>query len=184
MDERANFDSMYHGGYGLFTYNGVPKSGYEALRLLGQLGNCCIASGDGWYFTQSEREWQLILYNYTHYDNIYRYRYRRLEHPEDAYSVFESGKIVRFQVTFPALRRGLYQIEQQEITRTSGSSFDLWLAAGAPPSPDRAFLQYLAEHASAHRTLTTEQVDTALRLETTLQPLEVRLFRIRKMNFT
>ena len=47
MDERANFDSMYHGGYGLFTYNGVPKSGYEALRLLGQLGNCCIASGDG-----------------------------------------------------------------------------------------------------------------------------------------
>lgn len=184
MDERANFDSMYHGGYGLFTYNGVPKSGYEALRLLGQLGNCCIASGDGWYFTQSEREWQLILYNYTHYDNIYRYRYRRLEHPEDAYSVFESGKVVRFQVTFPALRRGLYQIEQQEITRTSGSSFDLWLAAGAPPSPDRAFLQYLAEHASAHRTLTTEQVDTALRLETALQPLEVRLFRIRKMNFT
>ena len=25
MDERANLDSMYHGGYGLFTYNGVPK---------------------------------------------------------------------------------------------------------------------------------------------------------------
>ena len=112
-------------------------------------------------FTQSEQEWQLILYNYTHYDNIYRYRYRRLEHPEDAYSLFESGKVVRFQITFPALGRGLYRIEQQEITRTSGSSFDLWLAAGAPPSPDRAFLQYLAEHASAHRTLTTEQVDTA-----------------------
>ena len=49
MDERANFDSMYHGGYGLLTYNGVPKSGLEALRLMNQLGNTCIASGDGWY---------------------------------------------------------------------------------------------------------------------------------------
>ena len=184
MDERADFDSMYHGGYGLVTYNGVPKSGLEALRLLNQLGDTCMASGDGWYLTQSGEEWQLILYNYTHYDNIYRYRYRRLEHPEDAYSVFETGKVVRFQITLPALGRGLYRIEQQEITRTSGSSFDLWLAAGAPPSPDRAFLQYLTEHASAHRTLTTEQVDTALRLETALQPLEVRLFRIRKMNFS
>ena len=58
---------------------------------MNQLGNTCIASGDGWYLTQSEQEWQLILYNYAHYDNIYRYRYRRLEHPEDAYSVFETG---------------------------------------------------------------------------------------------
>ena len=42
MDERANFDSMYHGGYGLFTYNGVPKSGLEALRLMNQLGNTAL----------------------------------------------------------------------------------------------------------------------------------------------
>lgn len=184
MDERSDFDTLYHGGYGLFTYNGIPKSGYEALRLLNRLGDTYLASGDGWYFTQSEDEWQLILYNYSHYDNIYRYRYRRLEHPKDAYSVFEAGKVLRFQITLSALPDGMYQIKQQEITRTSGSSFDLWLSAGAPQTPDGAFAKYLTEHASAHCSLTTVSVKNGFKSETVLQPLEVKLITIKKMNYS
>lgn len=33
MTEKVAYLQKYHGGC-LFTYNGVPKSGYEALRLL------------------------------------------------------------------------------------------------------------------------------------------------------
>lgn len=184
MDERSDFDTLYHGGYGLFTYNGIPKSGYEAMRLLNQLGNLFVASGDGWYLTKTENEdaWQLILYNYSHYDNIYRYRYRKLEHAAEAYSVFEAGKILRFQIVLSVLEDGIYQLERKEITRTSGSSFDLWLDAGAPKAPDRAFIQYLTGHASPHCTLSTAKAENGLRLEETLPPLAVKLITMKKRN--
>lgn len=48
------------------------------------------------------------LYNYTHYDNIYRYRYRRLEHPEDAFHLGIRERQDRaFQVTFPLSTRSV-----------------------------------------------------------------------------
>lgn len=183
MDERADFHSLYHGGYGLFTYNGIPKSGYEALRLLTKLGEHRIANGDGWYITRSKDTYQVMLYNYSHYDNIYRHRYRRLEHPEDAYSVFETGECIRFQIDLSMLLpTGTYRVEQYSINRNTGSSFDAWLKMGAPASPNRQIQQYLAEHASSDYTIREVQVENELLWGAELRPLEITLFVLNKQN--
>lgn len=70
MDEHADLGGVFYGGYGLFTYNGVPKSGYQAMRFLGRLGNTLAGSGDGWFLTRRGGDFQRLLYNYCHYDKL------------------------------------------------------------------------------------------------------------------
>lgn len=47
---------VFHGGYGLFTTNGIPKAGYQALWLLTRVGEWLIAQGDGWFVSKSRNE--------------------------------------------------------------------------------------------------------------------------------
>lgn len=175
IDEHAALDTVFHGGYGLFTYNGVPKSGYHAMRFLRQLGDTLVDSGDGWFLTRRGNDFQLLLYHYCHYDNLYRYRYKRLETPKDAYSVFQRGAVCRLCLTLDALPDGLYRLESRSIRRECGSSFDKWLEIGALQylRPDE--LHYLSETSGPAYHVREVYSQDGLRLEETLAPLETRL---------
>lgn len=56
IDEWMVPGGVFHGGYGLFTTNGIPKAGYQALRLLTRVGERLIAQGDGWFVSKSRNE--------------------------------------------------------------------------------------------------------------------------------
>ncbi len=77
LDEIFPARETYHGGFGLFTMNGIPKAVCTALRLLGRMGSRLVKRGDG-YFISTEPEKnrsQIYLYNYVHDDMLYRYRH-------------------------------------------------------------------------------------------------------------
>jgi len=175
MDEHTALENVFHGGYGLFTYNGVPKSGYHAMRFLRQLGDTLVDSGDGWFLTRRGKDFQLLLYNYCHYDNLYRYRYKRLEIPQDAYSVFQRGAVRLMRLSIENLPDGLYRLESRSIRRECGSSFDKWLEIGAPQylRPDE--LLYLSETSRPAYHVREVSVKNGLQMEETLYPLETRL---------
>ena len=64
-----------------FTANGIPKAGYQALRLLNRVGDQKLAQGKGWYVSRTGNEIRIFLYHYCHYDALYRYRYKKAEQP-------------------------------------------------------------------------------------------------------
>lgn len=175
MDEHAALNSVFHGGYGLFTYNGVPKSGYHAMRFLRQLGDVLCDAGEGWFLTRRGKDFQLLLYNYCHYDNLYRYRYKRLETPQDAYSVFQRGAVCQLRMTLEGIPDGLYRLETRSIGQTHGSAFDKWLEIGAPPCLRPEELLYLSETSRPAYHVREVTAADGLRLEETLHPLETRL---------
>ena len=46
IEERLPHEGMtYFGGSSLLTYNGIPKAGWNALRLLRKLGDVCKSTG-------------------------------------------------------------------------------------------------------------------------------------------
>lgn len=53
LDEVFPARETYHGGFGLFTMNGIPKAVCTALRLLGRMGSRLVKRGDG-YFISTE----------------------------------------------------------------------------------------------------------------------------------
>ncbi len=63
LDEWLVPGGVFHGGYGLFTINGIPKAGYQALRMLGRIGERKIASGEGWFVSRTENTIQVYLYH-------------------------------------------------------------------------------------------------------------------------
>ncbi len=180
IEEHADIHAVFHGGYGLFTYNGIPKAGYQALRLLSRMGNERVDSGDGWFLSRSESGFQLMLYHYCHYDNLYRYRYRRLTDPRDAYRVFVDDGALHFWVELKNLPRGAYRMERYTITRSSGSAFDCWVDSGAPSHPNAAEMRYITETAQpAYQTNEVITGDT-LTVECILQPHEVQLIILKE----
>ncbi len=60
----------------LFTMNGIPKAVCTALRLLGRMGSRLVKRGDAIFIsTEPRKQSQIYLYNYVHYDMLYRYRH-------------------------------------------------------------------------------------------------------------
>lgn len=173
LEERAPLEDVYHGGYGLFTYNGIPKAGYHAMRVISRMGSEVIDSGRDWMLTRRGGDYQLLAYNYCHYSNIYRYRYKKLERPEDAYSVFEQGESIHLQLGLLDLPQGKYRMERWKITRKDGSSFDKWMEIGSPRYPSGQELSYLIETSQPSYRAEEIRVHEEMHIEVLLHPLEV-----------
>lgn len=205
IEERAHLRSVFHGGYGLFTYNGIPKAGYHAMRLIAQLGTWLVAEGKGWILTRKESALQLLIYNYTHYSDINCFRYKRLETPEDAYSVFSPGE--KMQLRF--LLKGIIgdraetsgttgssgglstsgssnssetapkcRVTRTLLNREHGSSFDLWLRLQAPPYPSKEETDYMKTQTAPLSLMEIRNAADPLVLDVSLMPLEMELIII------
>lgn len=178
VEERGRFDWIFHGGYGLFTYNGVPKSGWTALRLLRKMGDEMLDSGEWYFVTRSERYVHVLLFHYCEYDNLYRYRYRKLESPEEAYRVFRKSKTIQAEICLQGLSQQPHRLHRFHIGREHGSSFDQWLRWGAPTELSQMDIEQLQLAADpeywSKQIFVNEQ--GCYTIQTELKPHEVQLF--------
>ena len=182
MEERGALEDVFHGGYGLFTYNGIPKAGYHAMRLLSRMGNRLVDFGEGWMLTRKGDDYQLVAYNYCHYSNIYRYRYKRLTRAQDAYSVFEQGKVIRMQFRLGEIPDGKYRVERWEINRENGSAFDKWMEMGSPRYPDDHERCYLMQTAQPSYRVEVLRVHGEVHVEVLLHPMEMQMIHFCAIN--
>lgn len=183
MDEVPPTPDMFHGGFGLFTKNGVPKSAYRAMELLGQMGNRLLKKGPGYFISQSDNEVQIYLYNYTHYDMLYRYRHMVNMTKTDRYNVFNPGSPMAFHIQLDHMVPGAYRICRYGINREGGSSYDEWVRMGAPDPVDREEEERLKVLSCPQYHVENVQVslpDGRLNIKADLEPLDVLLIKVKK----
>ena len=181
MEESSVFGRVYHGGFGLFTYNGIPKSGWQALLLLQMLEGNKIGAGDGWLAVRSSRRIQIILSHYCHYDNLYCLQYKKLTDPEKAYSVFETDGVRKYDIHVQGLSTGMYQVRKLTISPQYGSSFDAWLEMGRPEYLREEEIAYLKHISVPKLQIETMQLDGSYAAECLLGPHEVQLIILSEM---
>lgn len=136
IDEVPPASDTFHGGFGLFTKNDIPKSACRAMELLREMGDKLLQKGDGYYITRTADAIQIFLYNYSHYDLLYRYRHVVNMSRTERYRVFVSEKPRAFYIRFENMEAGEYEIRRYFITREGGSSYDAWVKMGAPEPLD------------------------------------------------
>ena len=141
-----------------------------------------LAEGDGWILTDTKdplteqtRSLQLLVYNYSHYTDLNCYRYKRLDTPSDAYSVFLQGEKLQLRFLLSGLPEGRFRIERRLLNRDHGSSFDQWLLLQAPPCPSQEEIRYMKENAEPAVRMETVPCSGSLVLDVTLRPLEMEL---------
>lgn len=174
---------LFHGGFGLFTRNGIPKSACRAMELLGQMGNMLLKQGDGYFITQNDEEIQIFLYHYSHFDLLYRYRHVANISGTSRYQVFVRKEPRAFCIQFLHLSPGRYRIQRYGLTRNGGGSYEAWVGMGAPASIDYEEQELL--RALSHPLYRTERLDIeheedSLLVRESLEPHDVWLIKIKR----
>lgn len=180
IDEWLVPGGVFHGGYGLFTANGIPKAAYRAMRLLTRVGAEKVGAGKNWFVSRSGNTIQIFLYHYCHYDALYRYRYQKLKNPRDAYKVFQNSGCLHLSLSMTGLQPGSYRWERRIINRSTGSAYDKWLEIGAPETMRPDDLKYLADTSQPAYEVSECNTDGSLLIESQLQPHEVQIIVLQK----
>lgn len=182
IDEVPPAETTFHGGFGLFTKNNIPKSACRAMELLNQMGDTLVQSGEGYYITQKEDEIQIFLYNYCHYDLLYRYRHMVNMSSANRYQVFVPKESQAFYIQLADMEEGIYEVRRYGITRGGGSSYDEWVKMGAPEpleQEEQEMLRNLSQPQYQRERVTVEAGERILGIKASLNPLDVWLLRIK-----
>lgn len=174
---------LFHGGYGLMTYNGIPKASFYAFALLKHLGNCFVQRGDGYFITCSTYgEVQVALYNYCHYDTLGRQHIFVEGNAANPYEMFQNARSRQFDIELK-LPDGDYTLEKRVIARRGnwGSAYDLWVNMGSPESLTPQQVEYLKNRAQPQYNIRRVTAKDGLVLNEVLDPHDVCVIVIRPM---
>jgi xylan 1,4-beta-xylosidase len=178
MEEIPPYPGRFYGGFGLFTRDGFAKSAYRALELLRKAGDTLVQQGDGWFITSGRGGVQIFLYNYGHYDMLYRYRHVTHISKTERYNVFNAKQPELFHIRLQGLGKRRCRVSRYSVGPAGGSVYDAWLQMGAPertsPGEDAALDRL------SHPVYTVEEVDAGkeLILKALLRPHEIQLITI------
>lgn len=143
LEEVKISNQVFHGGLGLFTYNGIKKAAYYGFSLLARLGDAMLGRGNGYFVTKGRDGVQILLYNYQHYSSLYASGELFDMTFTNRYTPFLNGKIKKFTIPLTGLTDGPWTVTETIVNRESGSSFDNWVAFGALPLKTEREIDYL-----------------------------------------
>lgn len=143
IEEVTMTDQMFHGGMGLFFYNGIKKPPYYALEFISRLGDVLLDHGDGYFITKKEDSIQIILYNYQHISNLYASGELFDMTFLHRYAPFLAPISKKFTVPLWDLPKENYLITDKILNREFGSVFDQWINMGAFTLNEADDIQYL-----------------------------------------
>lgn len=168
----------YHGGLGLITGNGIKKAAYHAFWILNKLGTQVLKAGDGYYITSSPSGYQVLLYHYCHFDQLYRKRDTSAIDSLNRYEVFQNdyGKELRLHLT--GLTDGLYSIKEYCVNQTEGSSFDNWIRMGSPEYLSLEDISYLKHRSTPLYKRSRQQISSEFYINTDILPHEIKLYEL------
>lgn len=177
--ELKDSKTLLYGDMGLMSANGIRKPGFFAYQMLASLGNTLIKKGDGFIITsKSLYNYELITYNYKHFDYMYCLNEETSVSLDKYYSIFENQQNLHLNVTLKGVRKGRYRIKKYTLNRQHGSTFDEWLKMNAIYNLRKAEIDYLKQICVPQQTISYIESLEELKIESTLEPHEVNLYEI------
>lgn len=172
--------SLFHGGFGLITYNGIKKASYNAYEFLSRLGKEIVYKNDGIIVTKKDDEYQVLIYNYCHYNNLYRaFDHSQISHI-NRYDVFKDSVEKDYELCI-GIEEGEYQLEKYRVNREVGSAFDAWVNMGAPKKISKDGYKYLEKASQYGYKTWTENIKDKISIKTEVLPHEIQLITIKKI---
>ncbi|RCW48000.1 GH39 family glycosyl hydrolase [Paenibacillus prosopidis] len=170
----------FHGGLGLITNNGVKKPGFYAYELLAKLGDRLLDLGESYCLTMSQDgSYQLLLYHYCHFDQLYSMNDTSAIGSFNRYDVFTDSGQLNLTFRMDGIPAGNYEIRKYAINREHGSSYDLWMDMGHPEGMTPQDVQYLNMRSMPRQTVKQEAIGESFAIRSSLSPHEVQLIEIR-----
>nr|WP_256366463.1 helix-turn-helix domain-containing protein [Terribacillus sp. AE2B 122] len=180
FEEQKQEKHLFHGGFGLMTYNGIKKPAYHAMYFLSKLGVEIIDQGKDFILTKKGDSYQLLLFYYVHPNLLYRsFDYSEL-HLTDRDQVFEK-KSAKYRKFIIQNLNGRYRVHKRFVNKKAGSSYDSWVDIGAPLHIEEEGVAYLKSRAEPGYEVTEFETTGDYTVECVLQQHEIQLFEFKKL---
>ncbi|TGY87719.1 hypothetical protein E5329_26440 [Petralouisia muris] len=180
--EYAPSSHRYHGGFGLFTRDNIPKAAYGALQLLNMAKGKILLQNPGCFVLRSEDDdFMIYLYHYCPYDILYRYRHVRDMDFRNRYGVFETKRDINYYVMLEGLAEGVYQKKEYRIGPENGSSCDAWMRMGAPELMDGLEYNYVLAASAPECCTCMVEAEGEYVVQSLLKPHEIQLIVLHKV---
>lgn len=179
IEETQPRNELFHGGLGLFTYNGIKKPHYYVFQFINRLGDTLLAKGDGYFVTLHDQSIRMMVYNYEHYSGLFASGELFNMTTVNRYTPFPSQSDLEITIPLSRLPNQRCTIKEYTINQKSGSSYDKWLEFGAMPLSDPMDLELLTHASSPLLQVTQTNIrEGELVYTATLELLEVRYVEI------
>ncbi|MDE7331974.1 MAG: helix-turn-helix domain-containing protein [Lachnospiraceae bacterium] len=180
IEENPLPDTLFHGGLGIFTTNGLRKNVFYTFYFANMLGDELIATDDSYFITRKhDNSYQIITYNYVHYGNLFASGELFDITETSRYSAFDMSRKLRISFNLTDLANGRYEIREYFVNREHGSAYDIWInLGGVPLNPkDTDLLRGLCTP-GFHKELRLVEKNQ-ISYAAVLEPLEIRFTEIK-----
>lgn len=178
LEEFRIENDVFHGGLGLITNNGIKKSAFYSYVFLNKLGDKLIQSGDGYIVTKQYDTYQIMLYNYCHFDNIYINGDVSQIDKYNRYNVFNNTE-KSINLDLENFESGNYLFKEYIISKDKGSAFDTWINMGHPKYLDEEDIAYVNNNSMPDMRKYSQYIDTKYSIIENLAPHEVKFYTIK-----
>lgn len=182
IEEYQLDNELFHGGLGLYTYNGIKKPHFFALEFMSWLGDDLLAKGDNHFITKSDQGIQMICYNYEHYSQIFAEGKTYIMTQTNRYTPFVNNASLELTIPFTNLNPGHYKVKEYIINQNHGSCYDKWVEMGGYQIEHPYDLNILKQSSVPAANLYNIEVkENDWTYITTLDPLEVKFVELTRI---
>lgn len=173
--------NRFHGGFGLFTRDDIPKAAYGALLLLNRAEGKIQGQGKGYFVLRTEEKVMVYLYHYCPYDILYCYRHIRDISQNNRYGVFESKNDICYHIELKGLPEGIYRKRVYQIDRKAGSSCDIWMQMGVPEKLDESEYEYIFAASMPKYSSSRINIQNEYVVQSVLEPHTIQLIELQRV---
>lgn len=174
FEEQGAGATIFHGGFGLINYQGIPKPAFHAYRMLNALGDEELARTDGAIVTRERATKKLsaLLYNYPP-EISWAVPYSATRKDAEALTAMGSTRTAELLLT--GLPPGA-SFTVETLDANHGNATAAWEKMGSPEPPTREETEELKREAWAtSKELITAGADGTIRLARPIAPWSLLL---------
>ncbi|MHC4871291.1 MAG: GH39 family glycosyl hydrolase [Planctomycetota bacterium] len=177
FEEHRGGDTAFHGGFGMITFQGIPKPAFHAYRMLSKLGDEILSRDTGSIVTRDSSTGKIAALCYHYPPEIKKAVPTSKLKTDMAEETASSGSKTELEISLSGLSVGS-TIEVDVLDRSNGSAIEMWLENGAPHSPNRELTEKLKSCGWAtEKTEYKADADGCFNLQKEIEPWAVLLVR-------
>lgn len=169
----------FHGENGMLTYNNIKKASYNAFVFLGKLEKNILKKNEGYIATVFKNKIVILFNNYTHYSDLYASKEYYQISNLSRYDCFPKSTNVNYKIRLKSINGSVARIKTSSISKTSGSSYDIWLKAGGIKNLNNEEIETLKNISDLSFVIENQEIkNNEISISLNVAPLESKLVEI------
>lgn len=135
FEEQGAGDTIFHGGFGMINYQGIPKPVFHGYRFLNALGDELLAQTDGAVITRDQKSNRVVAMAYNYPSDVTS-ALPSTSSLDEADALAAKGDPQQMSITLTGLPPNA-PIEVETLDADHGNAVRAWEKMAQPPAPTR-----------------------------------------------